>query len=161
MRKAIIAIASLIAGILAGGVAIGKLKDNSIESARRKSDKFKGYYTMLTQWLILKQQGRSLEEYFLKKGYKTVAIYGLGDMGECLYEELRDSSIVVKYAVDKNANSTYLDLNIIDSNEVFEKVDVMVVTATFAFDEIADELAKKVDFSIVSLDDIVYECVEN
>ena len=112
---------------------------------------------MLNQWLILKQEGKSLIEYFNKNGYKSVAIYGMGEMGNRLYDELKDSEIELKYAIDKNAAGTYSELNVIGKDDDFPEVDVLVVTATFAFDEIEDELSGKVDWPIVSLEDVVYE----
>ena len=112
---------------------------------------------MLNQWLVLKQEGKSLEQYFIENGYKTVAIYGMGEMGNRLYDELKDSSIEVKYAVDQNAASTYSELEVFEKEDAFEDVDVMVVTAIFAFDEIEEEIGDKIKFPIISLEDVVYE----
>jgi len=113
---------------------------------------------MLNQWLMLKQEGKSLEKYFIDNGYKTVAIYGMGEMGNRLYDELKNSTeVTVKYAVDQNAASTYAEIDVIDKDDEYEDADVMVVTATFAFDDISEELSEKVEFPIVSLEDVVFE----
>jgi phosphoglycerate dehydrogenase-like enzyme len=112
---------------------------------------------MLNQWLSLKQQGKSLEQYFIDNGYKSIAIYGVGEMGARLCEELKGTSIEVKYGIDKNASSTYSELEVKDAAEyVYEKVDVIVVTAIFAFDEIYGVMESKVDCPILSLEDIVF-----
>ena len=63
----------------------------------------------------------------------------------------------MKYAVDKNAASTYSELELIEPEDDFAPVDVIVVTATFAFSEIEEELSERVDFPIISLEDVVYE----
>lgn len=157
MKKGIFTGIVGIAGVVAGATAMSKVKGKAIETKSEKVDKFKKYYNMLNQWLMLKQEGKSLEKYFLDNGYKTVAIYGMGEMGNRLYDELKDTGIEVKYAVDQNAAGTYSELDVIDKDSDFEDVDVMVVTATFAFDEIEEEISEKVDFPIVSLDDVVYE----
>ena len=112
---------------------------------------------MLNQWLALKQEGKSLETYFLENGYKTIAIYGMGEMGNRLYDELKGTSIKVKYAVDQNVNGTYSDIKVVDKDEEFEDVDVMVVTAVFAYCEIEEEVGSKVSFPIISLEDVVFE----
>lgn len=157
MKKGVLTGVSLLTGAVAGAVAMNKLKEKAVDSQAEKVDKFKGYYNMLNQWLILKQEGKSLIEYFNKNGYKSVAIYGMGEMGNRLYDELKDSEIELKYAIDKNAAGTYSELNVIGKDDDFPEVDVLVVTATFAFDEIEDELSGKVDWPIVSLEDVVYE----
>lgn len=158
MKKGLLATVSLLAGAAAGATAMGKVKGQAVEAKAEKVDKFKGYYNMLNQWLILKQGGKSLEQYFVENDYKTVAIYGMGEMGNRLYDELKDSDKVeVKYAIDKNAASTYSELEVLESEDDLPEVDVVVVTATFAFDEIEEELSEKIDYPIVSLDDVVYE----
>lgn len=157
MKKGAIAVLSTLFGAAAGAAGGYYLKGKEVDEKSKKVDKFKGYYNMLNQWLILKQEGKSLTEYFKANNYKVIAIYGMGEMGNRLYDELRESDIEVKYAVDKNAAGTYSELDVIEKEDYFEKVDVIVVTATFAFDEIEAEIADKVDFPIVSLEDVVYE----
>lgn len=157
MKKGTIAVLAGILGAAAGAAGSGYLGNKQIQQKSGKVDKFKGYYNMLNQWLILKQEGKSLDEYFKKNNYKTVAIYGMGEMGNRLYDELKDSDIEVKYAVDQNAASTYSELEVVDKDDCFDDVDVMVVTATFAFDEIEEEISSKCSFPLVSLDDVVYE----
>lgn len=157
MKKGTVAVLSAIIGAAGGAAGVGYLGIKQVEQKAEKVDKFKGYYNMLNQWLILKQEGKNLSEYFKSNNYKTVAIYGMGEMGNRLYEELKDSDIEVKYAVDKEAENAYSELNVIAPENDFEAVDVMVVTATFAFDEIEEKVGGKVDFPIVSLEDVVYE----
>ena len=157
MKKGTIAIISTLIGAVAGAAGSGYFGNKQVEQKSEKVDKYKGYYNMLNQWLILKQEGKNLSEFFLSNQYKTIAIYGMGEMGNRLYDELKNSDILVKYAVDKNASGTYSELEVIDPEDDFEKVDVIVVTATFAFDEIENKISEKVDFPIVSLDDVVYE----
>lgn len=157
MKKGMAAVIGIITGTIAGGALTLALSGKKVDQKSQKVDKFKGYYNMLNQWLMLKQEGKSLDEYFKQNGYKTIAIYGMGEMGNRLYDELKNSDIEVKYAVDQNAAGTYSELDVIDVEDEYEEVDVIVVTATFAFDEINEELGKKVDFPVVSLDDVVYE----
>lgn len=157
MKKGFLATISAMLGVVAGAAAISKFEGKTIKSKEKDADKFKGYYNMLNQWLVLKQEGKSLEKYFLDNGYKTIAIYGMGEMGNRLYEELKDTSIEVKYAVDKNAASVYSELEVVEKDSDLGDVDVMVVTAIYAFDEIEEDMGSTVDFPIVSLEDVIYE----
>ncbi len=157
MKKGGVAVFSTLIGAIAGFAGSSYLGNKQVAQKAEKVDKFKGYYNMLNQWLVLKQEGKSLEKYFTDNGYKTVAIYGMGEMGNRLYDELKGTSVTVKYAVDKNAASTYSELDVIDPEDDFEEVDAIVVSAIFAFDEIEEMLSDKVDFPIVSLEDVVYE----
>ena len=42
-------------------------------------------------------------------------------------------------------------------DDELEPVDVIVVTAIYYFDEIEDMLSEKVDYPVISLEDILYE----
>lgn len=157
MKKGLIATVSTLAGAVAGAALVGKIQGKTIEQKTDKVDKFKSYYNMLNQWLILKQEGKNLETYFKDNGYQTIAIYGMGEMGNRLYDELKDSTIQVKYAVDKNAASTYSELEVLDTEDDFIAVDAVIVSAIFAYDEIEEDLADKFTCPIISLEDVVYE----
>lgn len=156
MKKLTLATFSAITGVVVGITVQGKLVQKEPEK-EKGSNKFKNYYHMLNQWLLLKQKGISLEKYFIDRGYKKIAIYGMGEMGGRLYDELKDSCITVQYAVDQNAEAISTGLKIITKEEEFEETDAMVITATFAFAEIEEEVQKKFNGTILSLDDIVYE----
>lgn len=158
MKKGSVAVLSALLGAAAGAAGNNVLSQKKIDQKTEKVDKFKGYYNMLNQWLLLKQEGKSLEKYFTDNGYKSIAIYGMGEMGNRLYDELKNSSVVeIKYAIDKNAAGTYSELDVIDVDDEMDEVDAVVVSAIFAFDEIEEELSAKTDCPIISLEDVVYE----
>lgn len=157
MKKGIIGLVGLATGVIGGAVAGERFASGRIETVSQKVDKFKGYYNILNQWLALKQQGISLEKFFIENKYNKIAIYGMGELGNRLYDELKDSSIEVKYAIDKNAMAVYSNIDVVDMDEVTDDVDIIVVTAIFAMGKIEEELQSKVSCPIVSLEDIVYE----
>lgn len=153
-----VGILGTVVGVIGGVSAISTLTKKQILQKTQKIDKFKNYYNISNQWLVLKQEGKSLEQFFIDNKYKTVAIYGMGELGNRLYDELKDSNnIQVKYAIDRNAASTYAEIEILELEAGLPEVDVIVVTAVFAFDEIEEELKKKVECQIVSLNDVVWE----
>lgn len=157
MKKGFLATISAVAGMAAGATVIGKMQGKTIKSNENDIDKFRRYYNMLNQWLLIKQEGKSLEKYFDDNGYHTVVIYGMGEMGNRLYEELKNTSIEVKYAVDKEAANTYSELKVVGKDDYLESADVMIVTAIYAYDEIEEEMETKIDFPIVCLEDVIYD----
>lgn len=114
-------------------------------------------YMVFNRWLQIRQEGKNLAEYFYKKNYKTVAIYGMKELGERLYDELTSADIAVPYVIDKNADSIFADVDVVIPDDKLKPVDVIVVTAITYFDEIEKILSKKIDCPIVSLEDILYE----
>lgn len=157
MKKSLITLLSTIAGAVAGAALSGILSEKTNKKTNEKIDKFRIYYNMLNQWLVLKQENKSIESYFTNNEYKTIAIYGMGEMGNRLYEDLKDTEIKVRYAIDKNAGTTYSKIELKDIGDELEIVDVVIVTAVFAFDEIQELIADKFDCPIISLEEVIYE----
>lgn len=157
MKKGTIAVLSTLLGATVGTVGSTMHGMKEVEKKEKKVDKFKSYYNLLLQWLEIKQEGKNLVSYFEENNYKKIAIYGMGELGNRLYEELKGTEIEVKYAIDKNAENTYSELDVYTIDEQLEEVDAVVVSAIFAFDEIEKELSDKVDCPIISLEDVVYE----
>lgn len=157
MKKVIVGIMGVGVGVVAGSFCVLRKKKKSDARLSGKIEKFKGYYYLLNQWLVLKQEGKSLEQYFVDNGYKTLAIYGMGELGNRLYEELKNSKRVkTEYVIDQNT-TTYSEVRMFDMEGTLPDVDVVIVTAIFAFDDIREELIKKLDVPVVSLNDVVYE----
>lgn len=161
MRKGSKAVISTLMGTavcaIAGGTVVKTKLSKTLEQKNDILKKVHVLYCAFDRWLQIRQEGRTLAEYFEKHNYKTVAIYGMKELGERLLDELKDSDVKVCYAIDKNADQIYADVDIVTPDDELEPVDVIVVTAIYYFDEIAENLSEKVDYPIVSLEDIVYE----
>jgi len=146
---------SCIFGGILGFYLNSKITNKIIYYEMVKKDKFKTYYDLLNQWLDLKNKNVSLESYFMDKGIENIAIYGMGELGHHLYEELKESKIQIKYAIDKSSSKIYSNLKLYDFEDDFENVSAIVVTPTYAFDQIEKKLKEKIDCTILSLEDII------
>lgn len=160
MKKNIITIInSTVLGIIIGGgihkfFFSNKNKEKKVEGNK---EKFRVYYNALKQWLTLKNRGRNLEEYFIANNYDSIAIYGMGELGNRLLEELESSqSVKVKYGIDKNASSNYSNIEIKSTEDVIEDIDLIVVSAIFDYENIKMELSQRTECLIVSLEDIIF-----
>lgn len=156
MKKGLAGFLGLIIGAIAGGAAAAYVVGKTVEEKAKKVDKFKSYYNMQNQWIQLKLEGKTLESFFLNKKYQNIAIYGMGEMGNRLCEELKGSQVQVKYGIDKNAYNTYADINVYSLEDKLEAVDVVVVTAIFDFVKIEEELKGLINCPIISLDEVVF-----
>lgn len=157
VNKVISTLTGVAAGAVAGGVAARTVSSKKIKELLDGHAKVHELYMAFDQWLRIRQEGKTLVEYFERNDYKTVAIYGMKELGERLYDELQDSGVTVRYAIDKNADAIYADVDVITPDDELEPVDVIVVTALYYFDEIEEMLSEKVDYPVVSLEDILYE----
>ena len=161
MKKGLGGVVSTLAGMAvgaaAGGIAAGTASSKKIKEFMDGHAKVHELYMAFDQWLRIRQEGKTLVDFFEKNDYKTVAIYGMKELGERLYDELENSGITVKYIIDKNADTIYADVDVLTPDDELEPVDVVVVTAIYYFDEIEEMLSERVDYPVVSLEDILYE----
>lgn len=160
MKKITTSCLALLSGIGVGtgiGLAAIEKKKGELNSLKKVSDKHLALFMLMNEWVRIKQQGKSLRNYFENNKYKKIAIYGMSYVGETLLDELRDSDICVMYGIDKNADQIYADINLFTMDAELEEVDAIIVTAITYYDDIADELEKKVNCPIISLEDIIYE----
>ena len=109
-----IRLSTVVVGVLGliSGIAIGYSRVRVSSSEREMKNKMYKYYVTLNNWLEKKQNNINLSSYFQNMGYKSVAIYGMKEVGERLYNELKDTETEVKYVIDQNADSIYADVDI-------------------------------------------------
>ncbi len=124
---------------------------NSQELKKREA-----YCHLLASWLTLRNKGRTLAEYFADHHFGSVAIFGLGRIGMCLLDELRNANIDIRYGIDRDAaHLSYLDVKVVLPEAPMEPVDVVVVTPFHECGKLIADLQGKTSSAIVTLDDIV------
>lgn len=157
MKKGMTGVLMALAGAGMGAAAAGKAMEKKADKWQRMSDKHLALFLMMNQWVAVKQEGKNLSEYFERNNYKTIAVYGMSYAGETLAEELKDSGICIKYGIDKRADRISKGIDMVTMEDSLQEVDAVVVTAITFFDEIAEELEKRLSCPILSLEDILYE----
>lgn len=125
-----------------------KVKDKKIK-------KFNDYYKILDNWLTIKEQQRGLGIFFTKNNIKKVAIYGMGNIGKHLCWELEQNGVNIAYAIDENKMETINNLNIYTPDEPLPEVDIIIITASFAYEEIKNKLSRHIKYPIVSIEEII------
>lgn len=155
-------VAGSIGGVISGALITDYLAENKNQVTGE--ERYKEYYSILNQWLIIKQDGINLSSYFHEHNMKKIAIYGMGELGARLYDELKDTDIEVPIALDQGAfKSVYPDLKLIRMNELEKRkeeladIDAIIVTVTLVFDNVSDNLKPFVQCPIISLRDVLVE----
>lgn len=153
MKNVVLPVTGMALGFLIGE----KCQEKQVYKLENDNAKFYEFYDVLLQWIKVHQSGRTLADYFHKYGYRTVAIYGMKELGLALWTELQDTGVVVKYGIDNKVNKTDVDVNLFQSKDNLGEVDVIVVTAMHDYADIEMELKDKMKCPIVALNDVVYE----
>ncbi|MDE7204189.1 MAG: hypothetical protein K2O91_20380 [Lachnospiraceae bacterium] len=157
MKKGVVAALFAVGGAALGAAGVGKTLKKKVDYKSKMSEKHLALYLLMNQWVKVKQENKSIADYLEENGYKEIAIYGMNYVGETLLDELTNSNVKVKYAIDKNANSIYSDVDVVTPDDELTEVDAVIVTAITFFDEIEENLSEKMDCPILSMEDILYE----
>lgn len=157
-KRTVAAVAGTLGTVLGAAVSRNyKDKAKGVPDENKTIQRLNDYYVLLNQWLSDKQKGKNLSLYFLENSVHTIAIYGMGELGIRLCDELKGSSVEVKYGIDREPELTFSEVEVYCPDDSLEKVDMIVVTTTSAFDEIKNMLKNKTSAPIVSLMDIVFD----
>ena len=131
-----------------------------LEAARETADRNFAIMNLFSQWMKAIRQGKGIADYLERHGIKKVAIYGLGMLGERLYDELYDSDITVVCGIDRNLGIRYRNLPVRSISQIPDEVTDIIVTAVYFYQDIKKELAYHTDAKVMSLQDVVEELAE-
>lgn len=106
-----------------------------------KMDYLRANYNVniMNKWLSMKIRGISLEKYFMENGYKRIAIYGIGYLGELLSEELSLTMVEVVCYIDKKGGS-FLGKRVYMPNEKYPEFDAVIVSVVQWYEVVLKEL---------------------
>ncbi len=160
IKNAVGMLASAVAGC-AVGCAVGMgyefvKEEKRMDKLEEKEKKFESFYRLLVAWVEMKQEGKNLAEFFEYNNIKTIAVYGMKELGERLVRELDGTEIEIKYVIDQNVDSIETNIMKMTPEDELPEVDAIVVTAIYFYQDIEEKLSKKVDYQIISLEDAVY-----
>ena len=143
-------------GVILGSKWIGKQYDLHCEKIEKNGDKFSDYYQVCLQWVKVHQAGKKLDEYFDKKGYRHIAVYGMNDIAHTLIAELKDSRVEVDYGIDRNADNLFLEMKCYRPDADLPATDVCIIALPELYKEIYESLSEKLTCPIVSIEDVVW-----
>lgn len=148
----VVLIAIFILGIAVGDICVSKITKKRYENGKKLSY----YYHLFNQWLRLRQNGYTLTEYIKEQGICKVAIYGIAELGQRLFDELVQAGITVEYIIDNNPMAYFYNYKIVSMKDSLPPVDAIIVTPILAYDQIKEELGRKVNCPIISLEMLIY-----
>jgi hypothetical protein len=161
MNKLMLSAFSVVTGAVIGTVGIGKIAVKTLNNTQGTANKYRFLYEMMNDWVRIKQEGKNLSSYFKSMGYKNIAIYGMGIVGETLVNELMDTDTKIAYGIDKSARAICTNVEAFSVDDELEEVDAVVVTPVPYFVEIEEMLSKKLRCPIISLEDVLYDTMIN
>lgn len=132
-------------------------KENQMQ--KKQVTRYKRKYEVTYKCLCLKQNGVNLSELIqekYKKKINTIAIYGIGELGNYILRELlEENRIEVVYCLDQKKCGTIGTIPIFQPSEQLEVPDVILITTVGILKEIEDVLWEKMStFDTMSVEEL-------
>lgn len=131
--------------------------DTVVYRLQKQRENIKEKFNILNYWFMNYQKGHAVEEYLLNRGFNRIAIYGFGELGQRLYQELLNSEVKVVYGIDRKVVSKNADFKIFTSPDASQEISAVIVTVINDYIGIASELRKSLKCPILPLEDVIYE----
>lgn len=118
-------------------------------------EKYANYYFLLEIWMQNMEKGVEVDTFFKRRGYGTIAIYGMASMGKHLQSQLEDR-VTILYTIDKEI-ITYKNRKYAmkDSIQMLPRPDVIVITPVLEYLSIKEKILENTDVNIVSLEEVI------
>lgn len=121
----------------------------------QKKSKYMSYYYSCNQWLKNRNNGIKLADYLLHTGIHSIAVYGMGELGARLCEELADSNVEITFIIDQGGG-TFEGIANRTLEDDWEDVDMIIVTAIYDYDDILDRIHMvKPECNVISLEKLL------
>ena len=147
----------ILLGIEIISIYIMILQQNGIKTWKKSAEKNLGLFMLMNQWTRIKQEGKSLETYFINNNYRRIAVYGMSYIGLRFVREIKDSEIEIAYGIDKRASVMSSGMKLFTVENDLPDVDAVVVTLLAEFDEVYEAISNKVSCPIIAIEDIINE----
>lgn len=113
-------------------------------------------YSVLTCWMELKLKGRNIAEVLISKGFYKVSVYGYAELGKLLCQEFLNTEVETVYILDRKVKvAEGIGTSVYMPEKCLPKVDAVVVTAVYYFDEIKESLMEMGFENIISLRELL------
>jgi hypothetical protein len=110
---------------------------------------------LYNKWIYLRNNNVKISSSSYFDKVNSISIYGYGEIGKRLVEELENEGKVIRFIVDSNAYFRYADYDFYTINEDFPKTELMIVTDIGAYESLLQTLNKKTNTMIVSFEDVI------
>lgn len=111
------------------------------ESNSQRREAYQSHF--FQRWMSFKDAGYKIEDLLKGYGLSKIIIYGIGNVGTQLYNELKEADMVTAF-IDKNAGKSNLDgVPVIGIEQAASYSEPIIITPSYLFQQIADELIDK------------------
>ena len=143
---------------LALGILLERiLNSKALQGLNKRMERISLNSALVERWFTLRDKGISLADYIRSQSCESVAIYGLADFGNHVYEELVGTDIKL-IGVDRADIYNNFKMPIRKPEDDMSDIDMIIVTPYLQYEDICKTLRKHYTGRIISLEALITEC---
>lgn len=132
------------------------------ELEREKADvkRMGGVLALANQIIRANTQGKTISRKIEERGITSMAIYGMGEIGERLMEDiLLNSSVRLLYGIDIKAAELYMAVPVYTLEQAagMEKPDLILLTVGGGSDSLRKEIREKMSCEVMTIGELLCE----
>lgn len=131
--------------------------DPRLTAVSREAVRYGEEARILNRWMELRDAGKTVGAMLEAMGVHHIAIYGFGDLGIRLKQELKGAPVRVDYIIDRSAAARADDCPTYPLQPDLPPVDLIVVTVHGLYSEVRRDIKRHVDYPVCSLAHILSE----
>ncbi|MBQ3163237.1 MAG: hypothetical protein IJC02_01660 [Lachnospiraceae bacterium] len=134
-----------------------KSEHKRMKSIFEEKERYRQLFFVSSHWIDALINAENISHRLVERGYKRVAIYGMGRWGKSILKMLnQENELEVAYGIDIRGRGIYTSVPVYAMDEELAEVDVVVVTTVAFFGEVKKNLSSKLNCDILSLEEILY-----
>lgn len=111
----------------------------------------------LNRWLDIKDKSEHLKNICKEQKIRSVAIYGAGNMGVCLYDELTEAGVQVSCFIDRNPDYMAEVTKVIGPEAVPENVDAVIISVLAEEEKLILQYKERVACKVIGVSELMDE----
>lgn len=123
-------------------------------------DRTRELQAIIQRWLNVKLEKKHLDRVLRQRQIHTIAIYGMGYLGWCLYTELDKSETEVSYIIDRAMRDGDEIFKVRRLGEDLPGVDAVVVTVLGDTRNLCNTIKEQYDFTVLTMKQVLDWCEE-
>lgn len=121
--------------------------------------------TVYDYWLYLENRNQKVINFLQKCGYFKIGIYGMGYIGNRLYDNLSSGNIRILFAIDRQAGKFTCSIPVfcLEDTQIgsyMKRIDAIIITAEAAFESVKEKIVKEYGVPVLSFKNILLEMIE-
>ena len=157
MKKIVVFFVGILSGVLIGAKIVFDFADKVVEQQYTRANKNAYILKRACVWLRLRQRGKKIRNWLIQNNIREIAIYGMGELGQCLLNELSGTDIKVSYIIDQNKERYSEHYQCFAPMDTLPEVQLIVVTAVYDYSTIKEKICCGNATKVISLEEVLNE----